>query len=80
MKAAVVVVALFDFPIGPHRALGRELSEFLSAWYLFDKANSPSFSQNSPSSAQNSVRLSEFSSPKQYSRNSIPPVSLLKPH
>ena len=25
--------------------------------------------------AQNSVRLSEFSSSKQYSRNSIPPVS-----
>ena len=33
------------------------------------------FSQNSPSLLQNSVRLSEFSSPKQYSRNSIPPVS-----
>ena len=33
------------------------------------------FSQNSPSLPQNSVRLSEFSSPKQYSRNSIPPVS-----
>ena len=34
--------------------------------------NSPSFSQSSPSLPQNSVRLSEFSSPKQYSRNSIP--------
>ena len=33
------------------------------------------FSQNSPSLTQNSVRLSEFSPPKQYSRNSIPPVS-----
>ena len=33
------------------------------------------FSQNSPSLPQNSVRLSEFSSPKQYCRNSIPPVS-----
>ena len=33
------------------------------------------FSQNSPSLLQNSVRLSEFSSPKQYSQNSIPPVS-----
>ena len=33
------------------------------------------FSQNSPSWPQHSVRLSEFSSPKQYSRNSIPPVS-----
>ena len=39
------------------------------------RRNSPSFSQNSPSLPQNSVRLSEFSSPKQYSRNSIPPVS-----
>ena len=38
-------------------------------------ANSPSFSQNSPSLSQNSVRLSGFSSPKQCSRNSIPPVS-----
>ena len=34
------------------------------------------FSQNSPSLPQNSVRLSELSSPKQYSRNSIPPVFL----
>ena len=42
---------------------------------LCAKANSPSFSQNSPSLPQNSVRLSEFSSPKQYSRNSIRPVS-----
>ena len=33
------------------------------------------FLQNSPSLPQNSVRLSESSSPKQYSRNSIPPVS-----
>ena len=31
------------------------------------------FSQNSPSLPQNSVRLSEFTSPKQYSRNSVPP-------
>ena len=59
---------------GP-RVPGRELSEFLSAYYLCTKANSPSFSQNSPSLLQNSVRLSEFSPPKQYSRNSIPPVS-----
>ena len=28
---------------GPHRVPGRELSEFLSAYYLCDKANSPSF-------------------------------------
>ena len=41
-----------------------ELSEFLSAYHVCDKANSPSFSQNSPSLPQNSVRLSEFSSPK----------------
>ena len=40
---------------GPHRAPGRELSEFLSAYYLCTKANSPSLSQNSPSLAQNSV-------------------------
>ena len=59
----------------PHRVPGRELSEFLSAYSLCDKVNSPSFSQNSPSLPQNSVRISEFSSPKQYSRNSIPPVS-----
>ena len=52
-----------------------ELSEFLSAHYLCVNANSPSSSQNSPSLPQNSVRLSEFSSPKRYSRNSIPPVS-----
>ena len=45
-----------------------ELSEFLSVYYLWDKVNSPRFSQNSPSLPRNSVRLSEFSSPKQYSR------------
>ena len=39
---------------GPHRVPGRELSEFLSAYYLCAKANSPSFSQNSPSFSQNS--------------------------
>ena len=61
----------------PRRIPGRELSEFLSAYCLCDKANSPIFSQNSPSLPQNSVRLSEFSSPKQYSRNSTPPVSQL---
>ena len=62
---------------GPERVPGRELSELLSAYYLWAKANSPSLSQNSPSLPQNSVRLSEFSSLKQYfcSRNSIPPVS-----
>ena len=42
---------------GPYRVLGRELSEFLSAYYLCAhvKANSPSFSQNSPSLLQNSM-------------------------
>ena len=60
---------------GPRRAPGRELSEFLLAYYLCAKPNSPSFWQKSPSLPYNSVRLSEFSSPKQYSRNSIPPVS-----
>ena len=57
---------------GAHWVPGSELSEFLLAYYLCAKANSPSFSQNSPSLPQNSVRLSEFSRPKQYSRNSIP--------
>ena len=60
---------------GAHWVSGSELSEFLSAYYLCVNTNSPSFSQNSPSLPQKSVRLSEFSSPKQYSRNSIPPVS-----
>ena len=55
---------------GAHRVPGRELSEFLSAYYLCAKANSPSLSQNSPSLPQNSVRLSEFSPPKKHSRNS----------
>ena len=50
---------------------------FLSAYYLCANANSPSSSQNSPSLPQNSVRLSNFSPPKQCSRNSIPPVSYL---
>ena len=38
-----------------HRVPGSELSEFLSAYFLCAKANSPSFSQNSPSLPQNSV-------------------------
>ena len=63
----------------PHRVPGRELSEFLSAYHLCDNAYSLSFSQKSPSLPQNSVRLSEFSSPKHYSRNSIPPVSYFAP-
>ena len=40
---------------GAHRVPGSELSEFLSAYYLCAKANSPSFSQNSPSLPRNSV-------------------------
>ena len=64
---------LSDF-FAPHRVPGRELSEFLSAYYLCGKANSPSFWRNSPSLLQNSV--SEFSLPKQNSRNNIPLVSL----
>ena len=59
---------------GPHRVPGRELSEFLSAYYVYVCQSEASFSQNSPSSAQTSVRLSELSAPKQYSRNSIPPL------
>ena len=34
---------------GPHRVLGRDLSEFLSGYYLCAEANSPSLSRNSPS-------------------------------
>ena len=38
-----------------HWVPGSELSEFLSAYYLCARANSPSFWQNSPSLPQNSV-------------------------
>ena len=41
--------------LGPHRVLGRELNEFLSAYYLCAKVNAESFPLNSPSSPQNSV-------------------------
>ena len=56
---------------------GSELSEFLSAYALCAKANSPSFFfvELTVFAPRNSVRLSKFFSPKQYSRNSIPPVS-----
>ena len=57
-------LALTEFP-------GTELSEFLSAYYLCANANSPSFLAELTEFA---AELSEFSSPKQYSRNSIPPV------
>ena len=56
---------------GPHQVLGRELSEFLSAYYLRAKANSPSFFVELTEFA---AELSEFSLPKQHSQ-SIPPVS-----
>ena len=54
---------------GPHRVPGRELSELLSAYYLCAKTNSPSFFAELTEFAP---KLSEFFSPKQYSRNSIP--------
>ena len=40
---------------GPQRVPGRELSEFLSAYYLCAKANSPSFLQNSTNLPPNSM-------------------------
>ena len=60
---------------GPHRVPGSELSEFLSAYYLCVSPNSPSFFAELTEFA---AKLSEFSLPKQYSRNSIPPVSQVK--
>ena len=44
----------------PHRVPGRELSEFLSTYYLCAKANSAIFSQNSPSLSQNSGSVSSL--------------------
>ena len=41
---------LSEFFVCPHRVPGRELSELLSAYYLWATANSPSLAQNSPSS------------------------------
>ena len=58
---------------GPHRVTWRELSKFRSVYYLCAKANSPSFFF--PELTEFAPKLSEFSSPKQYSRSSIPPVS-----
>ena len=55
----------------PHRVLGRELSEFLSAFYLVCKSELTEFLAVLTEFAQ---KLSEFSFPKQYARNSIPPV------
>ena len=58
--------------LGAHWVPGSELSEFLSAYYLCAKTNSPRLPQNSPSLPQNSPSFSEIS------RNSIPPVSYIK--
>ena len=41
--------------LGPHRVPGRELTEFLSSYYLRAKANSPSVPLNSLSVAQHSA-------------------------
>ena len=59
----------------PHRVAGRELSEFLSTYYLCAKMNSPSLSQNSPNLPKNSV-----SSLFRHSalENNIPPVSYVE--
>ena len=54
---------------GPRQVPGGKLSELLSAYYLFAKANSSSASQRSPRLKR---ELSKFSLLKQYSRNSIP--------
>ena len=56
---------------GPHRVLGRELSEFLSGYWLCAKSNLPSFFAELTELA---AELTELSLPKQYSRNSIPPI------
>ena len=53
---------------GPHRVLGRELREFLSAYNMCAKANPPNFSQNSASLARSSASsLFRHSTLKQYS-------------
>ena len=51
-----------------------ELSEFLSAYFFVCKRELTEFLAELTEFA---VELSEFSLPKQYSRNSIPPVSLI---
>ena len=70
-ESAVSNTELSEF-FCPHRVRWRELSEFLSAYYLCAKANSPSFSPNSPSLPQNSVSTPSRNSTQ---KNSIPPVS-----
>ena len=54
---------------GPHRAPEKELSEFLSAYYLRVKANSPSFLAELTEFA---AEFSELSLLTQYSQNSLP--------
>ena len=54
LESTVSNTELSEF-FGPHRILGKELSEFLSAYYWCAKANSPSFPKTSPSLTPNSV-------------------------
>ena len=56
---------------GPHRVPGRELSEFLSACYVCQSELAEFFAELT----ELTVKLSEWSSPTQHTRNSIPPVS-----
>ena len=59
--------------LGPHRAPGSELSEFLSAYHLCAKATHRVFRRLTEFAAE----PSEPHLPKQSSRSSIPPVSYL---
>ena len=70
LESTVSNTELSEF-FGPHRAPGRELRKFLSAYYLWVKANTEFFAEL----AEFAAKLSEFSLPKQYSRNGLPPVS-----
>ena len=57
---------------GAHRVLGSELSEFLFSLLLVCQSELTEFFAELTEFAP---KLSEFSPPKQYARNSIPPVS-----
>ena len=59
----------------PHRVPGQNSVSSSQPNICVPKRTHRVFSQNSPSLPQNSVTLSEFSPLRQYSRNSIPPVS-----
>ena len=61
----------------PHRIPGRELGEFLSAYYWCAEAHSPSFSKNSPSLPQNSVRVSLQNSTLETVSRAFPNLALL---